>query len=180
MSKNLKKSQESQKSEWKLKYELVPEDDPILRETLSDFNFLDPPVDPIELAHELAQHCMHYAGIGLASNQIGLPYRAFCILAQEIIVAYNPVIVDRSETKQYEMEEACLSLPGIVAKVKRPESIKVRYTLPNSERITRIYTGMTARVMQHEIDHLNGILFIDHLSKLAYDMALKKAEKRNG
>ena len=164
-------------AEWVPEHKLVAEDDPILREELPEFDFLDPPVDPIEHAHTLVRHCIVYGGIGLASNQIGLRYRAFVVMAEKAIVCYNPVIVDQSE-KTWLYDEACLSLPGIVAKVKRPESIKIRYTQPNGERLTNTYTGMTARVMQHELDHLNGTLFVDHLSKLAYDMALKKAEKK--
>lgn len=163
--------------DWVPEYKLVPEDDPVLREKLPEFDFANPPIDPIDFAHTLVRHCIVYGGIGLAAPQLGLKYRAFCVLAEKAIVCYNPIIVDTSE-KTWLSEEACLSLPGIVAKVKRPESIKIRYTEPNGNRLTSTYTGMTARVMQHELDHLNGVLFVDHLSKLAYDMAIKKAEKK--
>ena len=72
--------------DFKPKYDLVDVDDPILREELPEFNFADPPVDPIEFAHELAEHMMYYNGLGLAANQLGLPYRCFAMRADPIVV----------------------------------------------------------------------------------------------
>jgi peptide deformylase len=91
-----------------------------------------------------------------------------------MLVMYNPRIVDLSD-EIISLDEACLSFPGLSAKVKRPNGLRVRYELPNGVTETKRFTGMTARVVQHENDHLNGVLFFDHISKLKLDMAIKKA-----
>lgn len=157
-------------------YELIDADSEILREELDTFSFVEPPVDPIEFAHVLTKHMLHYGGIGLAANQLGLPYRVFAIKSDPIMVCYNPVLVDAT-TNEIALEEGCLTFPDLIFKVKRPESIKMRYQQPNGEIVTNMYTGMTARVMQHELDHLDGVLFIDRVSNLVLDMARKKARK---
>jgi peptide deformylase len=151
-------------------------DDPILREELPEFNFADPPVDPIEFAHELAEHMMYYNGIGLAANQLGLPYRCFAMRADPIVVCYNPVITDET-TKTILYEEGCLTFPHLFMKIKRPESIKARFYEPNGNVRNVTLTGMSARVFLHEYDHLEGVLFIDRVSDLKLQMAMKRAKK---
>jgi peptide deformylase len=76
-----------------------------------------------------------------------------------------------------ELEEGCLSFPGIVLKVKRSQHIKVRYENIQGETKTNTYTGMTARIIQHECEHLDGEFFFTGLSKLKLQLALKKAKK---
>ena len=88
----------------------------------------------------------------------------------------NPKIVSLSDELS-EREEGCLSIPGYNANVKRPSSLKVEYTDENKKNITLEADGLLATCIQHEIDHLNGILFIDHISKLKREMILKKAIK---
>jgi len=161
---------------FKPKYELTEASDPILREELEIFPFVDSPIDPIVFAHELVEHMLYYGGMGLAANQLGLPYRVFAVAAQPALVCYNPFIIDTS-SKEIDLDEGCLTFANLFFKVKRPEMIKIRYQKPNGEIVTQVYTGMTARIMQHELDHLNGVLFIDHISKLKLDMALKKSAK---
>jgi len=119
---------------------------------------------------------LYYNGIGLAANQLGLPYRVLSMASNPGIVMYNPIIIDQT-TKEVDLEEGCLTFPHLVLKIKRPESIKVRYQEPNGEMKTNTYTGMTARIVQHEIDHLDGVMYIDYVSKLKLDMARKKAKK---
>jgi peptide deformylase len=148
-----------------------------LRKPCIKFDFKNPPEDPIELAHDLAQSMIQYNGIGLAANQVGLPYRVFALKTQPIIVAFNPIIVDTS-TEIVMMEEACLSWPGIVFNIKRPKSIRMRYTEPNGNVETKKFTGITARTVQHEIDHLDGHIFAPNLSRAAIELAIKKAKKR--
>jgi len=159
------------------KYPLVDSSDPILREETEIFSFMEPPEDPVQFARDLTEHMLHYGGIGLAAPQLGKPYRVFAIRSDPVLVCYNPVMVDASENDQIEMDEGCLTFPNLCFKVRRPRSIKIRYQLPNSEIVTRTYTGMTARVVQHEYDHIEGVLFIDRISKLKLDMALKKSQK---
>ena len=166
----------SSKEGFQSKYELTEADNPILREELEIFPFVDSPIDPIVFAHELVEHMLYYGGMGLAANQLGLPYRVFAVAAQPALVCYNPFIIDTTD-EEIELDEGCLTFPNVFFKVKRPKSIRIRYQQPNGGIITETYTGMTARIMLHEVDHLNGVLFIDHISKLKLDMALKKSAK---
>ena len=88
----------------------------------------------------------------------------------------NPEIISIGKNIE-EREEGCLSIPGYNAKVKRPSSLKVKYIDENKKDKTISAEGLLATCIQHEIDHLNGILFIDHISKLKREMILKKAIK---
>lgn len=156
--------------------ELVNKNDPILRQKTPKFDFSNPPYHPDELAHRLTQTMIARGGVGLAAPQIGLPYRAFALKSNPILVCFNPIVVDAS-TEQIEMEEGCLTFPGLVLKIKRPKIIKVRFTLPNGETRTEKFIGMTARIFQHENDHLDGILFTSKVSPLKLEMARKKLKK---
>lgn len=153
--------------------ELVPCTDPILKQPLEKFNFQSPPMDPIELAHDLAETMIANNGLGLSANQMGLPYRAFAMKAEQIIVCFNPIIVDTS-TETVTLEEGCLSFPLLFVKVKRPKKIKVRYTEPNGNVVTKIFDGMTARVFQHELDHLNGVVYASRANAFHLEQAKKK------
>ena len=93
----------------------------------------------------------------------------------ENFVCFNPKIIHPSE-KTITLEEGCLTFPGLTVKIKRPQHVRVRFTTPNGEIITKQFTGMTARIFQHELDHLNGITF----NKRAKPMALKMGEKKRG
>ena len=88
----------------------------------------------------------------------------------------NPEIISLGKSLE-EREEGCLSIPGYNAKIKRPSSLKVKYTDENKKDKIIDADGLLATCIQHEIDHLNGILFIDHLSKLKREIILKKAIK---
>lgn len=157
--------------------ELVDKNHPILRQKTERFDFSNPPYDPVELAHRLTQTMISKGGVGLAAPQIGLPYRAFALKSNPVLVCFNPIVVDAS-SEEVEMEEGCLSFPGLILKVKRPKIIKVRFTLPNGETRTEKFIGMTARIFLHELDHLNGILFTSKVGKVTLEMAKKKANKR--
>ncbi len=117
-------------------------------------------------------------GVGLAANQVDLPYRLFIInlqsdpaAADQEFVFLNPVLTSRKGNA--EAEEGCLSLPGLYGDVKRPERIVLNaYNLAGQE-VTMELDGLFARVVQHEIDHLDGILFIDRLSPTR-EMAVKE------
>ena len=152
--------------------DLVPSSDPILKQVLPRFDFNNPPMDPHELAHILAQTMIKNDGMGLAANQIGLPHRVFVVMADPIICCFNPRIVDVSDDTIL-MEEGCLSHPGLFVKIKRPQVIRIRYTRPDGETVTEQYQDLTARVMQHELDHLDGIC---HLSR-ANSYHLEQAKK---
>ena len=157
---------------------LVPPSDPILLQELPEFDFENPPTDPIQFAKDLAETMMQNNGLGLAANQIGKTHRAFAMLANPIIVCYNPRIVDVSK-EEIELEEGCLTFPGILLKIKRPRRIKVRYVEPNGNFVTREFHDLSARIFQHETDHLNGILFSAYVSDLKWVLAKNKAKKAN-
>lgn len=151
---------------------LVKDSDPILKQVMENFNFLSPPTDPIQLAKDLAETMIDNKGIGLSANQVGLPYRVFVITGSPIQACFNPKIVDTSTEMVY-LEEGCLSYPGLVVKIKRPRMIRVRFTMPNGETKTEKFDGMTARIFQHELDHLNGIVHISRANLYHKEKALK-------
>ena len=156
--------------------ELVDCNDPILKEAIDAFDFNNPIVDPVELAHDLAQTMIEKEGLGLAANQIGIKARAFAMMGEQIVVCFNPRIVDFSDEQVY-LEEGCLSFPNLYVKIKRPKKIKVRYTEPNGNVVTNVYDGITARVFQHELDHLNGIVHTQRSNRYHLEQARKQAKK---
>ena len=155
---------------------LVDKKDPGLRQKLPKFDFLNPPTDPIQLAKDLTETMIANNGIGLAANQVGLPYNCFVIKANPIIACFNPIIVDQTSEKIL-LEEGCLTFPGFFVRVKRPSVIKVRYTEPNGNIVTKKFIGMTARIFQHEIEHLNGEMFFKDCTKSTLELAIKKSKK---
>jgi peptide deformylase len=126
-------------------------------------------------------------GIGLAAIQVGVAKRVLVIDLQErdeesgaVIreprVFINPEIVEMSEDLTV-YSEGCLSVPDQYADVERPSIIKAKWLDENGKAHEEVIDGLLAICLQHEMDHLNGILFIDHLSKLKRDMVLKKLAK---
>ncbi len=156
---------------------LVPSSDPILKEVMPDFDFQAPSTDPVELAVNLTETMISSKGLGLAANQIGVRARAFAMMTNPVFVCFNPRIVDVSE-EQVALEEGCLTFPKVFLTIKRPRFIKVRFTLPNGETRTEKFHDMTARIFQHELDHLNGVLFTTKVSRLVLNIATRKANKR--
>lgn len=155
---------------------LVPNTDEILHKKTERFDFSNPPINPMELAHILAQTMIANNGIGLAAPQIGLPYRAFVLTGKPILCCFNPIIVDTSSEEIY-LEEGCLSYPNLIIKIKRPKMIRARYTLPDGTTTTNKFIGMTARIFQHELDHLNGIVFTQRANSYHLEQAKKKRRK---
>jgi peptide deformylase len=122
-------------------------------------------------------------GIGLAAVQVGEPRRIITIdVAREEeprspLFLVNPEIVWRSEDERSTYEEGCLSIPDYYAEVERPAKIRVRYLDYDGKPQEREADGLLATCIQHEVDHLNGVLFIDYLSKLKRDLVVKKFTK---
>jgi peptide deformylase len=156
---------------------LVPDTDPALHTRTEEFDFQNPPIDPVEMAHILAQALIKYKGVGISANQLGLPYRVFAMATNPITVCFNPRLVDVG-SEMVTLDEGCLSFPGAFVKIKRHKNIKARYTLPNGETVTNTFTGMTARIFQHEYDHQEGLNFLDLAGPVARKLALNKLEKR--
>lgn len=112
------------------------------------------------------------SGIGLAANQVDLPYRLFVLNLEsdpaakdDELVFVNPVITNRKGSS--EAEEGCLSIPGLYADVRRPEKVSLNAFSLSGEEVKLDLDGLFARAVQHELDHLDGVLFIDRLSPTA-------------
>ena len=142
---------------------LVSSKNEVLKTITSLFDFKEPPTDPIQLAFDLVTTMRINRGLGLAAPQVGLPYRAFAMDAQPALVLFNPSVIDVYGSEEF-MEEGCLTFKGCFMKIKRPTGIKVRYTEPNGNIVTKKMEGITARVFLHELDHLDGILFTERAS----------------
>lgn len=156
--------------------QLVHYNDKVLHEPCKAFDFIFPQFDPVELAIDLTETMIANGGIGLSANQIGIDLKVCVIAAEQVIAMFNPIIVDTSE-EVIILEEGCLSFPGLDVRVKRPRHIKVRFTRPNGETVTEKYTGMTARVMQHEIAHLEGRTMLDDCNVFEKERAKKNLVK---
>jgi peptide deformylase len=138
------------------------------------------------LADDMLETMYDAPGVGLAAIQIGVPVRMVTMDVsksedeRQPLVLINPEIVWASEEKRV-YEEGCLSIPEYYEEVERPDRVRFRYMNLQGETIEQDADGLMATCVQHEIDHLNGVLFIDHLSKLKRDRVMtkfKKAAKR--
>ena len=122
-------------------------------------------------------------GIGLAAIQIGIPKRIIVLDIDQKegqknpMFFVNPEIIEKSENSSI-YEEGCLSVPGQFAEISRPEKCFVKYLDYYGQKKEINAEGMLATCIQHEIDHLEGILFIDYLSKLRKTMIVKKLSKQ--
>ena len=120
-------------------------------------------------------------GVGLAAPQIGVPLRVFVAdpsvgrNADDLVVLVNPAVVEE-EGVQSE-EEGCLSVPGFAARVRRPSRLVVRGLDRDGEPIEVEGTGLLARALQHELDHLNGSLFLDRLRGLKRELIVRRIHK---
>ena len=164
--------------------------DPILRERSAPVERVDDELR--RLADDMLETMYEAPGIGLAAVQIGVPRRLIVMdVAQsqpdpdapegtpptrEPIVLVNPEIVTASDAPNV-YEEGCLSIPDYYAEVQRPESVRVRWTDLDGNTHEREEGGLFATCVQHEMDHLEGTLFIDHISRLRRDRVVKKFVK---
>ncbi|PTM97446.1 peptide deformylase [Mycoplana dimorpha] len=154
--------------------------DPILRQVSTPLGTVDD--EARRLAEDMLETMYDAPGIGLAAIQIGVPRRMLVLdVSREgeektPLVFINPEIVSSSDTRSV-YEEGCLSIPDYYAEVERPAEITVRYIDRDGKEQTLDADGLLATCLQHEIDHLNGVLFIDHISKLKRDMVIRKFTK---
>ena len=150
---------------------IVTYNDPILREKTQE---VDSRTEVIDRFLEDLIETMYYSnGLGLAAPQVGSSHRIFVfdpdpMLEDDeeklgLIVCINPMIIEQS-SQQVSMDEGCLSIPDVKDMVKRAETITLQYLDEHFVEHTRNFSGWPARIILHEYDHLDGILFIDHLS----------------
>ena len=151
--------------------------DPVLRKSaLPVENITD---KTLQLLDDMAETMYDAPGIGLAGPQVGELKRLIVMDCSrddeksELWQMINPEVIELSEDNST-LEEGCLSIPGHTAEVSRPDWIKLRFTDIKGKEQQIKAEGLLAACIQHEIDHLNGILFIDHISKLKRDIIWRK------
>ena len=167
-------------------FPLIPPNDPrllmqiapFMDDTLEQFEFEDRKA----LCKVMYDNMTKYGGIGLSANQVGLPYRMFVMGGHpeiedgKVRSVFNPILNDVSE-ETVNFKEGCLSFPFLFLSINRPKWCSVRYTDQSGKEIEETLHGMSARIFQHENEHMNGYVFTDLVSKLKLDMAEKKRLK---
>jgi len=159
---------------------IVIEPDPILRKKSESLEKVDDEIR--ELLDDMLETMYAAPGIGLAAVQVGILKRIIVIdiskdkEKKDPLFLINPEIISRSK-KTSVYEEGCLSLPGHFAEIERPAECQIKFVDYNGKEKELIANGLLATCIQHEVDHLNGVLFIDYLSKLKKDMIVKKLIK---
>ena len=155
--------------------------DPVLRKIAKPLENIDD--DIVRLSENMIETMILAHGAGLAANQVGLPLKLIVIDAslnpreKEHIILINPVIVEKDLEEN--AEEGCLSVPGYYEYVKRAKRVLARGTDLKGNTIEFDCEGQLARALQHETDHLNGVLFIDILSPLKKALFKKKYTRKN-
>ena len=167
-------------------FPLIPPNDPrllmqiapFMDDTLEQLGFKDRK----DLAKVMYDNMAKYGGLGLAANQLGLPYRMFIMGGHpeiengKVRCVFNPLVNDFSEESVL-LKEGCLSFPFLFLPIKRPKWVSVKYTDENGEEVEETLHGMPARIFQHENEHMNGYVFVDLVSKLKLERAEKAKEK---
>ncbi|MDT8412888.1 MAG: peptide deformylase [Vicingaceae bacterium] len=155
---------------------IVAYGDPVLRKETEEIDANYP--DLKQLIADMFETMYHSKGVGLAAPQIGLPIRLFIVDAAGFNedgeapelegfkrVFINPIIIEE-KGKEWKFEEGCLSIPGIREEVARKPELTIEYYNENFELVEEKLDGLGARVVQHEYDHIEGILFIDKINPL--------------
>ena len=153
----------------------------ILRKQIPEFNFDDPSTDPVELEKQLIELMLAHDGIGLAANQAGIEARVFVIghrdNPESAQAFFNPMVVATVDELE-DLEEGCLSFPGVYVNIKRPKKILARWQNSKGEWQESEFDGYNCKCFLHELDHLEGIVFQDRVSTLKWALAVKKTKKR--
>jgi peptide deformylase len=162
-----------------MEFKLGPHDTLVQKSEPWDF-LLDGSGESLEKA--MCEFMIEANGIGLAANQIGITKKVFVMGSYNIpgfpapFAVFNPQIVETS-TDMITDQEGCLSYPGLFLTVKRPSWIVAEYQNAKGDMIEAKYEGYLAKCFQHELDHLDGICFVDKVSPLKLNLAMKKLRK---
>ena len=155
--------------------------DPVLRKQAKPIERVDAALR--RLMDDMLATMYDAPGIGLAAPQIGVSRRLIVMdpakedAPRTPVIMVNPEILERSEEMRLH-EEGCLSIPDFTAEIERPATTRVSFIDPQGERQEMALQGIWSTLVQHEIDHLNGVLFIDYLSRLKRDMVVRKFTKQ--
>lgn len=150
--------------------------DPVLRRRAAPVTLVTPEV--WQLAEDMIETMYDEVGIGLAAPQVGVSLRLVVVgdeTGQGVLTLVNPVITDQAG--QATAEEGCLSIPGIFAPVTRAEWVRVEATDLEGRPLRLEGRGLRARVFQHELDHLDGVLFVDRLDPVTRDRIKRRIRK---
>ncbi len=170
-------------------YPIVAYGDPVLRKEARDI--VQGEIDVKKLAADMFETMYAASGVGLAAPQIGMDIRFFVVDGTPInegaeteedidssLIDFKKVFINaeilEEDGDEWAYEEGCLSIPGVRADVYRPEFVTIRYFDTDWVEHTETYEGLAARIIQHEYDHIDGILFTDHLTSLKKQMLKKK------
>ena len=163
-------------------YEIITVPNPVLKQEAQPVDKID---DNIRKQMDKMLAAMYSApGIGLAANQVGLLNRVLVMdisrsnedEAPDPLYMVNPQIIHESEEMSV-MDEGCLSVPKQFAEVERPAIVRVKYRDYDGKEVELEAEGLLSHCIQHEVDHLNGVLFIDYLSSLKRNMIIRKVQK---
>jgi len=154
--------------------------DPVLRKLCRPIENIDEEL--ITLAENMVETTLAAPGVGLAANQIGLPWRLFVVNIgvetdkDNLVTVVNPEITAMEGSERG--EEGCLSIPDVISEVNRASQVEIKgYDLDGNE-VRYEAQGYLARAFQHEMDHLNGVLFWDNLGKIKRDILKRKFKKK--
>ena len=166
-------------------YKLLEPENPILNVRMDEFTIEELKekhnTTPVELLEDLSGTMAAMGGIGLSANQCGLPIRAFVMYTnldnKDVALFMNPKVIWESEDTEM-FVEGCLTFPHLFLNVKRPKVIEFEYMDKDGEIQKSKFSGLTARIFQHEYDHMEGRNFTQLVSKLKLDMGKKRAIKK--
>ena len=156
---------------------LYGEDFPLLGDVMPEYTAPLPNPVMNKFVKEMKMTMKLYGGLGLSANQCGVFQRVFVIGSDQFQIAcINPKVIGVSADLLKE-NEGCLSYPGLYLKIERPKTIQVEFTAENGEIKQMELDGLTARCFLHELDHMNGKKFVEHVGPVSLQMAKKKQDK---
>jgi|688.fasta_scaffold157835_3 peptide deformylase len=159
---------------------LLKSNNPLLRIASEDYDFENSEIPPMALYELLRNKMCELKTLGLSAPQLGIMSRVFVFgnpdEPDSIMPVFNPKIVNTGDDHTV-YEEQCSTFPGLFLKIKRPTTIRMRYTNLNGDVETHNFQGMTARVAQHEVDHLDGVLFTDRANLYHLQQAKRRKLK---
>ena len=159
-------------------YELQEEASKVLRTPPAEFDFINPIDDPKEIEKKLVEIMDKFGGLGLSANQVGLDARVFVMKTADkgTVAFFNPEFTKVSQETDL-MKEGCLSFPDIYLMIKRSKQVEMKYYDSDGVQHVLMLEGLGARCVQHEVDHLNGIIFLQRASQMKVERALKARPK---
>ena len=160
------------------KLDLVEPSAEVMHKAPQSFNFQTDGDSAQSIANVLFERMKQLGGVGLSANQVGLDMRVFVMGLDELKIAiFNPIIIKYSKEEEV-FNEGCLSYPGIMLAINRPTKITATYQDETGKFVEQDFNGLTARIFQHEYDHMNGTDYTQRVSKFKLDFAKKKFENK--